>query len=714
MSDINNVFKFEKHKYKNNVDPINDYLSIASNVLNKMFDMDRPADKLKSYIKNNKLFKNPKVKFYERDLKGNRTIKVDTLNNYINSVKRDNNIIVPSFTVYFSKKKKESLHAEFININVRDRSKHKKLAFKYDMAKDYDKANYHTVLQKVKKIFNNSLSGAYASVGTILNNPSAHYTLTSITRALASIGNTISESIISGNRHYRSPDIMFNHIATIVDSIDYKRVKKVIDDYNLYLPTADEVLLSLLKSSSKYWRDVEKENLILEYLSKLNAYERAYVLYHNDLYHIRKFNDKLIRDILTKTINYELKHYSLSELEHILATTEDWLLNLTYHIVSSRIVGKSKDKFTVKDKEHMVSFILNFKEIFLEHRELINTFLVTEIFPPSIAYIKDMVRESIVLSDTDSTCATYGEWVNWYYGEDKFTNEAVSLSAVVMTIVAQSTDHYIKVFSINMNITFEAASNLKMKNEYFWPTFVNTNVSKHYFADVAIVEGNVKDYSNNILKSLEKKGVNLIAPQAYPPARELGDELQLHILKQIKTNNKLDLSYYLDKILAMERLIYEKIKQGSPDVLKLEKIKEAKSYKLEPIKSPYFYYMLWEEVFSLKYGKAPDPEYMAVKLPTLLDSKKDMSNFLDSIEDENIERSLRLLMGKAKKDKITVFRLPLIIVYNKGLPIELLDIINYKRVIRDNVNHLYILLESIGYYVKKDSCLLNELEDMDL
>jgi len=709
---LSNIFKFDNIKdYKNSIDPISDYAKIIGNVFTRITNLKNPVESIKKHIKDNKLFKNPSLNFYERDLKGDRKLVKGNLLSYIRYVKESGNIIVPSFTVYFSKDKKESLHAEFIDVNIKERSKHKKSALKYKLENDFVNFNYHNVIQKVKKIFNNSLSGAYASMGTILHNTSAHYTLTSITRTVATIGNAISESIISGNRHYRSPEVMFNHIATIVDSLDMNKVKETVTEFNLHLPTPDEVLISLLKSSSKYWRDIKKETIILDYLNKITPYERAAILYHNDLYHIRKYNDKLLRDMFKKLLDFKIENFTNEECDIVLNEADDWVYNLTAHAASEQIAGKKRDDYILSDKQYMSSFILNLTVVTLEYKNLINTFLITDVFPPTMAYLKDMVREAIVLSDTDSTCATYQNWVNWYFGKDIFNSEATTISALVMSITAQTTDHYIKTFSANMNITYEASQALAMKNEFYWKTFANSNVSKHYFAGISIQEGMVYDFEDKS-KSLERKGVNLIAPTVYEPMRKLGEDMQIEILDKVANNEKINLEHYVKIVYDAEKMLYDKIMNGDPDVLKLEKIKDGKGYKKGEYESPYMHYKLWQEVFSHKYGNAPDPQYMATKLPTTINSKNDMNEFISNIKDKEIAERLIKFMSIAKKDTIKIFRLPLIIVYNNGLPEELKYIINYRRIIRDNVNHLYITLESLGYYVKKDSILLDEIDTM--
>ena len=707
--EVNKIFKRESETYKNDMNPLKHYGQLTSSYVSTMLNIDQneAKDLVKNYIKTNKRFYNPKVYYYERDLNGNVTKQISTLKDYIYYPKESGNIIVPSFTVYFHPSKLKSLHAEFIDFNIKRRKKHKKLAFKYKMEGDFEKASYHDTIQKSMKIFNNSLSGAYASAGTVLNNPSAHYTLTSMTRCISGIGNSLSESIIRGNRHYRNPDVMFNHILAIVNGLNKEKAKEVIYKYNLHIPTAEEVMKALEKSFRKYWRDIRKEQIVYEYLNKISGIERAMVVYHIDLYHLKEFNPVFVKNMLTDFITYESLNLAEQDVNTIYNNAPDWVMNLAKHIFFEQVKGYKEDEIPVDVKREIASYLIHITDTLIKYKDLIQTFFITDIFPVSIAYLKDMVREAIVLSDTDSTCASYGHWVEWYIGEHRFGPTAMKIAASVMTIVTQCIDHYIKNFATNLNISYENAQVLEMKNEFTWDVFVNTNVSKHYFANVRVQEGNVYKFED-LSKHLEKKGVHLIASQAYAPIREIAEKMMLDIMWSVNNNKKLELKKYINQTLEAERMILDKILSGSPDVLKLEKIKEAKAYKASEHDSPYLHYLLWQDIFAEDYGDAPEPTYMAIKVPTTIETKNDMKNFLNTLDEryrEKYEEALR----KYNKDTIKTYKLPLIITYNKGIPKELHNIINTKRVIQDNCKVLYIILETIGFYVKEDETLTSML-----
>ena len=210
------IFIRKPEQYVRSLNPIKEYIKQASVYVakRKKISKDEAEKIVKEKLKNTRL-ENPIVRFNHQQSNGDIKEETIKLTDYIKDSIENNELIAPSFTTYKSPDEQASVHAEFLKFNVARRKENKNLAFKYKQDGIKDKEDYHNTLQKVMKIFNNSLSGAYASKSTLLYNPSAHATLTSTTRCLSSIGNAISESIITGNKHFRNPDIVFNYITAI-------------------------------------------------------------------------------------------------------------------------------------------------------------------------------------------------------------------------------------------------------------------------------------------------------------------------------------------------------------------------------------------------------------------------------------------------------------------------------------------------------------------
>ena len=160
----NYIFKKDYKEYKRYLDPVKEYIKQASFYVSKKFGIseDEAIEVVKKNLKSHPII-NPIVKYRFQTESGDRVIEETKLTNYIKDAQEENEIIVPSFTTYYSKSKRKSIHAVFLEENVAKRKKHKHLMFKYKQLNDNMKALYHNVMQKIMKILNNSVSSAYGS-----------------------------------------------------------------------------------------------------------------------------------------------------------------------------------------------------------------------------------------------------------------------------------------------------------------------------------------------------------------------------------------------------------------------------------------------------------------------------------------------------------------------------------------------------------------------
>ena len=291
------IFKRKDEEYLSlrNYDLVSEYIKQSSMFIHKMkgVSLEEAKQLVLEKIKNKKT-QNPMVTFNHRQDNGDVIVDEIPLLDYIKDVKENNELIAPSFTTYYHPSVKESLHSKFIASSVAARSKDKKLAFKYMQEGDTEKYNFYDTMQKTRKIYNNSLSGAYASKSTIICNPSAHYTLTSITRCMSSIGNATTESLVAGNKIFITPESVVNYISTILTNNDMDVVSNILKKYNLKEPSTQEVMNNILESTKWYFNIPNKMKIIEEYISKLTGVERAIVLYTNDLYSIRILNPEFM------------------------------------------------------------------------------------------------------------------------------------------------------------------------------------------------------------------------------------------------------------------------------------------------------------------------------------------------------------------------------------------------------------------------------------
>lgn len=697
-------FTKENKEYSMQMDPVKAYLEQSTNMVMRKYKL--PKEEAGTLVKEAILDKGPHdpvVKHYERDDKLDRHKKKSKLSRYISKVKKDNDILVPSFTVYTDPKKRKSLHSNFVLHNLKERKVAKSEAFKAKTEGDTERYNSFNTLQKTKKIFNNSLSGAYSSKSTILVNPSAHYSLTSITRSVASIGNSVTESMVMGNRHYMNPETVMNHLTAIVTKVDTVHMEDMCRRWLLVIPTVDDVMDMVTWSSDYYWRSEHELEAIREYVETFSPGDRAAVVYNNDLWHLKKLNPKFMKSFLGNL--HKLIKYDGDDADKVIKEAYDYEENLARHIAAPHIKGKKIDYKEQKDSDevkYIAGTCLNIRKVFDKFFEPIRTFFVTEVLPVSIAYVREMLRRVIVLSDTDSTCATYQFWIEWFYGDFVFTSEATALAATIMTINTQAIEHNLKQLEANMNVPLSNRGMLAMKPEFYWYSFTPMTVSKHYYADTAIQEGIVFQETER-----EVKGVNLVAGNIPREYKVIHNEMMDEIQTCVREHKKIDLESMIIRVADIEREILERIAKGDIGILKMDKIKVASAYKLDETRSPYIHYLLWKEVFEPKYGKVDPPQYTAVKFNTTLDSENRMKAYLNGLEDQALAERFRVFLKKYGKKAFGTFRLNYMHVSEKGVPKEILNAVNIKKIVSDACRPHYMVLESIGFFKKPNMSLVD-------
>ena len=706
---VNNV------KYKMSMDPIAEYFNQLYSVLGKKHDISKKElrNYLRSYLVENKI-SIPKIFFNDRDRNGDWVKAECSIPDYLKFVRENKKIIVPSFTVYEDPAIKESIHPRYISVNVKKRSIEKKLSFKAELEGNMEDFVKYDVLQSKRKIANNSLSGAYGTNGTVLTNPSAHYTLTSITRCVSGLGNGLSEVIVGSNRYFRSPNDIPNYIASVSANINVKLVSLVIAKYNLRLLSSSEVADKLYNCLERYGGEKSIRDYSISLLEELDPYTRTAVLYVNDLWSIREYNPEFIFNLLTLlgTKSAIVSKDPLKDLEEKIPGVDI----LTKLIFSEEIKGMLVNYKEMLEKEEyknlvheMAGTAKQITDTFTRYKDFFQAFFYTNILPPNIAYISSMIRDNIVLSDTDSTCCSYDRWVDWYIEHSSKEVKEIGICGAVMTIVSNLINHGLKIIATNMGVRPENSGYLEMKNEFYWDSFVVSNQTKHYYASTLIREGNVYGSPKR-----EKKGVHFIASNSDQIVVDKINELMDLINSKTAKREQLSLTYLLNEVIGVEKELINKFFNKDFSLFSRDNIKEAKAYKTGEGESKYQYHVMWNQLFGDTYGRVGEPPYYIYNIPLELTNKTKFGEFLEELKVTTPSRYSKYIeyFGKKEKDSFTVLRLPFDIAKKTGIPTELLPYVNYKKSIRQSCLPLYVLLETVGYYKKGDYLLVELFKNL--
>lgn len=698
------IFYRDKSQYHNQLNPVRGYLEQLSSYIQISRNVSKEEADIKARDVLKKHFKDKNVRYFERQENGDREVKDTTLLQYINNNIKEKNVLVPTFTSYMNANKKKSMLSEFIFVNVRRRSVAKKAGQKAKAEGNTELADAKNNEQNMMKIYNNSLSGAFAQAACILYNPTAHSTLTSITRTITSLSNASNEKLIAGNRFYPRGTDVINNVIYISTYADVSGIRAVVDTFNLHIPTVEETVAVLKYSSDLYFRDDKfYQTKIIPYLQKLTGYHLAAICYIGDLYHIRKFNDGFMRTVINEIIQpVTAEDTDESVCKNIHSINEN-ILNFVHHIFYSQAKGQGKDYDKMfASKSGLASSIYqtsrHVEDVLMKYKSFFNCFFMTDILPGNSFRLKNMRRRTVVLSDTDSTCFTLDEWVKWIYnGEFRIDDKSIATTGAVAFMAAQAIINQLAILSKGMNISDDHLNTLAMKNEFLWGIHSPCEISKHYFAYTLIQEGNVFKEPD-----IEVKGVHLKNSAVPKFVIQDAKKIMEYILSTLFDNKKIKFNYVVDCIKALENNIRDSVYKGEPVYLKKSKIKNPEAYALEGIKSPYARHLLWKQVFAPKYGNIQDPPYDVIKIPTTITSKPALNAWIESIEDKDLAaRLVKWLEENCKKDLPTVY-LNNTYVLGYGIPSEIMRIIDIKRIILDVTIQHRVILETLGVMLYSD------------
>lgn len=654
-----------------------------------------------------------------------RSLEVISLGTYLKEAIMNNDLIAPTFSVFYQPTERKSFQPPYIRKNIKLRSKFKKEKFSLKMAGENTGSAIADKRQNNRKTSNNAVSGTYTIPSTPLAFPPAHAVLTSTCRATSGYGNANNEKMIAGNRHYWSPNVVFNNITSIVTHTDYDDLQAVMEEFQLHYPTTEEVMRCIRRGAYHYWRDERQYSAIEQYVDKLTPLEKAAFVYTGDLYHLRILNESFMRNMIADFIKpyYDSPVDSASYIKEV----EPDIYSMAMQIHEDDVRGIAVNNLEFADFESVATFdqedfvmvttqdskdlelrrvldevtatAINIENQITRYFKLIKTFFTTTNVPASLAHFPSSVREVVLASDTDSTIFTAQDWVLWYTNNDYTHRDADGVGGLICLFASQTITHLLALMSANFGIQSDNLFVIAMKNEFKFDIFAPTQVNKHYMATITIQEGNV--YKN---PDREIKGVHMKASNAPAKVNKDTKEMMYQVMDDIRNGKKIKLTKWLKEIANKEREIIESIKHGSSEYTRLGKIKEPDAYPAGVERSPYQYHIFWNEVFGPKYGMVQEPPYLTVKIKTDdLSSASRIKEWCASLEDQELaKRMLDYCVNRGKTNMKTMYIPESIVQGSTGIPTEILEAANYRGTIRNIHSIYYLILTTLGFFIQDD------------
>jgi hypothetical protein len=712
-----NPFFLDGSEYVRDIDVLKHYLRDQALYLSKMTgkDIETCTDFVKRAIQpgGKFAFKDPDVVFLERKENGDRVETTGKFSTYLRDVINDNEVIAPTFTTYLPVTKCKSILSGFIDTNVAKRGVAKKAGFAAKSAGNVLLEAIKNIEQTGGKLSNNALSGAHVSASTPLYNKSAHSSLTSNCRVTAGYGNANNEKILSGNRHYWSPDTIRGNIISIIGNTDYEIMLAVIEKYKLVYPSVDQAMACITYSSNMYGRNKKELNLIKVLLTNLTPLERAAFVYTGDLYQIMLLNDSVVRTMISRLI--EVVDYHLADPGSEAKKLNEEFVHLAVQvcetIMKEQIVGDMKAinaKMAIGTPAYstLISTAMNITNVLNEYGDFIKAFMVTVNVPSSVAHFPDSIRRAAVTGDTDSTIFTVQDWVVWHQGYLGFDDKCNAVAAVMIFLACQSVTHVLARMSANVGVEQKRIFQIAMKNEYKFDVFTPTQVAKHYFAMMGCQEGNLfAQYEKEI------KGVHLKSSNAPKVIMDLAKKMMTFIMQSVVDGNDIEITKLLKEVGDIERDVIASIKRGSYEYFRKGQINTPDSYTKNKEESPYVQYTMWEEIFAPKYGSSQLPPYASVKVSTELNKPGAVREWLDGLEDKELVGRIEQWMLKTNRKHLgSNFMLPEAVINSVGIPDEILASVGVRKIVLNTTGVFYIILETLGIYLlnKKITRLISD------
>lgn len=709
-----NPFVLDKSEYKRDLDLLKGYFSQNTLFLHKMTGQpkDRCLQSVRRQVSRGGKFpiKDPNMLILRKESPGNRVKGETTFLNYIKEVTHTNRILSPSMVCYERPEVLKSPTALFVEVGIAGRKKAKNEMFRArtDGNKTLDKIKNSE--QNAKKIAINSLSGMHGFAGNILFVKSGHSSLTSMCRTATGYGNANNERLLAGSRHYWSVDIALANMLSLIDTQPLDEYQAAMDACGLVYPTVDETAACIKRSTDLYWRAPKQSAKLYAFIEKLSPIERAVIVYTGDMYHITQLNDGFMRGFMDSIIKYdpytddnrfEFHDKPADYLDSIDGDTVILATYLNADILANADLGKENKTFDVPklikmerwdDLRIIAKTAYNIVNSLDKYFQFIRVFLTPKSLPPTVANIKGILRRVVLASDTDSTIFTTQEWVEWYTGNNLRTKEGDGIWYTTTYIACQCIIHVLAMFSANMGVSPYDLHRLSMKNEYAFPVFALTSRAKHYYAFMSCQEGKVYEKYD-----MEIKGVALRSSAVPIDVIKRAKELMTEVLTTADEGRQFSLNYLYNIVWEWEQDIYASIKRGEHRYLKSGQIQESYA-NMET--SNYRHFIMWNEVFGPKYGMVDKPPYSIIKVPLRVKNKTDMNDWMrhiDGVDQQFGDRMVKYCVDKGR-DQIATLLLPQQILAGGGMPPEVMEFIDIRRLTYEILESFYMIMESVGIF----------------
>ena len=517
--------------------------------------------------------------------------------------------------------------------------------------KKYDKRSYDFLMLDIgqgnEKVVANSFYGASGARTSIFYNKDLAASVTATGQAEISTAMTSFESLLENNVKFYDMDECMHFISNIINKKKYSK--------DVFVPSDIETL-SWNKIVDSFYNknDINKE-ILTKIFKNLTKEEMAKIYYVNNMKACMK-DFKQINSLLT---------------------------NLICNTVEFRNPNSVPKEIHEKLKRLW---------------EYIEEFCVYD-FPIRNRIERDATqrRKVVVVQDTDSNMLTLNSlmdfMVNNFTGDKIMAKTSDDFDFILVNIccylLTRYSELFLKRYCKDVNIPKDYHWMIANKNEFYYPILITVDAKKHYLTLTKLQEG--KEINP---PKIEIHGLDLTKAETSEKTEKFFNDL---IKEEIMYAKNINVSNILEKIRQFEMTIEDSLRNGELYYLPLKSVKELGGYKdpykEQGVKAVY----IWNHLFPSMQINLPE-KILALKL-TLSKYKDYETNkhiipgeFRDILEND-IFNSDKIPIAK---NGFSIIGLPQNI---ERIPEWLIPIIDYKKIIEDNVSKFNSILKSLGIII---------------
>lgn len=604
-------------------------------------------------------------------------------------------IMCPFGSVYETTDIQTSFLKGMIDGQSKARKVEKKAMLNAKRIGDSTAATFHNNNQATIKINMNSMPGGMGSGHCFLSSVANFNSVTSTARFFIMNSYAHTERFLEANFFFRTEEQLLNHIVTCMQRCpDVKKIVEVCNNTGIRLPDWEEVYDFLVKCLHRYNFAQDHPNIRVM-LCGMHPGQLAFLFYMSNLNHIFRCNESIFRPYIDSFFDIPVEAddsaYSPEDVRKL-----DGDMVTAMSVIWNDLLPKNKkgNSESVYDcVEQYPDIARKFARIGTEFAKKLKWF--EEAFDlfinhrVRIGYViehKNMFRDSVILSDTDSIIFTSKSWIKWYTGDLRLTPAAYNITALIVYWLTKATAMMLRHLSFSCKIMGNDLKTMNMKNEFMFPVEILTSLKKHYVSLQKIQEGVVFGKLG-----LDIKGVNLRGSNFSNKTLSYVEWFAQGLAEDVYNHGAIDLKEKIIDVMRFERLVYDSLMNGQTTFLTVDPVKEENEYS-DAERTLFFNYKMWEAVFASKYGSIVIPTKCFV-VPLVGIRNKEYLDWLHNTEPD-IEKALLVWFEKYPNRPLN--RIPVNPLLDK-VPDELIKVMDIRHIVYDNAKPLYLLLKSFGF-----------------